>query len=89
MKKMIEYSIEQCKDELVSLSKKIHEKPELAFQEYAAVENITSLLIKHGFTVEKGVGGLETAFRAEYRINGHGPTLAFIAEYDEIGRAHV
>jgi len=84
LKKLINDHIENHKEELVLLSKKIHEKPELAFQEHEAVENITSLLMKHGFKVEKGIAGLETAFRAEYSINDSGPTLAYIAEYDAL-----
>ncbi len=77
-------------DELVSLSKRIHENPELSFQEYIAMGAITDLLDKHGFLIEKGIAGLETAFIAEYKGLKDGPTIAFIAEYDalpEMGHA--
>lgn len=83
-KQQIIDEVESIKDELIDLSTKIHEKPELAFNEYNAVENITSLLKEHGFNVKKGIAGLETAFRAEYNGTGSGPTIAFIAEYDAL-----
>ncbi|NLW40575.1 MAG: M20 family metallopeptidase [Tissierellia bacterium] len=76
--------IQNIKEELIDLSNKIHGNPELAFQEFKAVDNISQLLEKHGFTVKKGIGGLETAFKAEYSCKYDGPTVAFIAEYDAL-----
>lgn len=76
--------IDQIKDELITLGKTIHQNPELAFNEYNAVENITTMLIKYGFTIEKGKGQLETAFKAEYNGKGEGPVVAFLAEYDAL-----
>lgn len=90
IKEQIIEEINNIEEELVSLSKKIHEKPELSFEEYSAVENIVSLLEKHGFVVEKGVAGLGTAFKAEYKGKEDGPTIAYLAEYDalpEMGHA--
>lgn len=84
LKETIIKEIENVKDELISLSKKIHENPEIAFTEYGAMENITSLLRTHGFTVQKGIAGLDTAFRGEFKGKNHGPTIAFIAEYDAL-----
>ena len=42
------------------------------------------MLKSHGFIIEKGIGGLETAFRAEYNGKGKGPTIAYLAEYDAL-----
>ncbi|WP_026894527.1 M20 family metallopeptidase [Clostridiisalibacter paucivorans] len=84
LKQQISGEIEGIREELIDLSKRIHEKPELAFNEYSAVENIISLLEKHNFNVKKGIAGLETAFRAEYNGKGKGPTVAFLAEYDAL-----
>lgn len=39
---------------------------------------------KHGFTVQRGYGGLETSFRADLCGSGEGPTVAFLAEYDAL-----
>jgi amidohydrolase len=42
-------------------------------------------LEKYGFEVERGVGGVETAFRATLNgSGGDGPTVAFLAEYDAL-----
>ncbi|MBV7330623.1 hypothetical protein KFU94_20740 [Chloroflexi bacterium TSY] len=43
----------------------------------------------HGYSVERGIAGLDTAFMAQSQ-RGDGPTVAFIAEYDalpELGHA--
>ncbi|MEW9124034.1 MAG: M20 family metallopeptidase, partial [Thermotaleaceae bacterium] len=88
IKEILNENIEKFKEELIDLSRKIHEKPELSFQEYEAVENITTLLKKHGFEIKRGIGGIDTAFRADYNGKSEGPNIAFIAEYDglpEIG----
>ena len=76
--------IDNIEGELIELSNKIHEKPELSFNEYNAVKNIITVLERHGFNVEKGIGGLETAFRGEYSGRGSGPIVAFLAEYDAL-----
>ena len=76
--------IDRIEGELIELGNKIHEKPELSFNEYEAVKNITTVLEGHGFKVEKGIGGLETAFRGEYSGAASGPTVAFLAEYDAL-----
>lgn len=74
--------------ELVELSHRIAAQPELAFDEHFAAESVAAMLRSAGFSVTVGVGGLETAVRAEV---GDGPlALAFLAEYDalpEIGHA--
>ncbi|HLA17925.1 MAG TPA: M20 family metallopeptidase [Dehalococcoidia bacterium] len=75
-------------DELVDVSRQIHAKPELAMEEREAAALLADRLEKHGFQVERGALGLETAFRASW---GEGPiTIAYICEYDalpEIGHA--
>ncbi|MCL2702436.1 MAG: amidohydrolase [Defluviitaleaceae bacterium] len=89
MKNLILEAIDGIRGELVELSMEIHRNPELAFKEYKACAALAEFLRKHGFTVETGIAGLETAFRA-VRDFGEGPTVAFIAEYDalpEIGHA--
>ena len=76
--------IDNIEKELIELSNKIHQNPELAFNEYNAVKNITTMLKSHGFIIEKGIVGLATAFRAEYNGKGKGPTVAYLAEYDAL-----
>jgi amidohydrolase len=69
-------------DELVRLSREIHADPELAYQERRAASRIAALLQRHGHTVQMGIGGLETAFRA--RVGPAGPSVALLAEYDAL-----
>ena len=74
--------------DLLALSSEIHADPELAYEERRAAERIAALLERRGHRVERGLGGLETAFRA--RIGPAGPSVALLAEYDalpEIGHA--
>ena len=69
--------------ELVALSRDIHTHPELAYQERHAAQSIAALLEKHGHAIERGIGGLETAFRARVGPKD-GPAVALLAEYDAL-----
>jgi amidohydrolase len=73
---------DQLRRELLALSREIHADPELAYHEERAAARIKTLLEKHGHTVEMGVGGLATAFRA--RAGPEGPSVALLAEYDAL-----
>jgi len=68
---------------LVSLSRDIHGHPELAYQERHALGAIADFLERAGHHVERGIGGLETAFRA--RVGPvDGQAVALLAEYDAL-----
>ena len=41
-------------------------------------------LEKNGFAVERGVGGLETAFRAVWQKGEGGPSFGLLCEYDAL-----
>ena len=74
--------IENHRDELKELSLRIHSNPETAFQEEKAATWLTDYLKENGFSIEKGICGLATAFRAGY---GKGkPVIALLAEYDAL-----
>src|SRR2546422_11249007 len=68
--------------DLLALSKEIHSDPELAYHEEHAAAAIRGLLERRGHTVEMGIGGLATAFRA--RVGPPGPSVALLAEYDAL-----
>jgi amidohydrolase len=73
---------EAHRDELYDLSQRIHDNPELGFHEVKASQWLTGYLEKYGFSIERGVCGLDTAFRATY---GKGsPMIALLAEYDAL-----
>jgi len=76
--------VEKIKDDIIALSKDIHGNPELGFNEHKALKFIKDLLKKHNFTIEENVGGLETAFKAQFKGKEKGPAVAFLAEYDAL-----
>jgi amidohydrolase len=86
----LQHDIEALRPQLLAISHTIHANPELAFKEYQAAALLSDTLAQHGFTVERGSGGLETAFTATYSTGSGGPTIALLCEYDalpEIGHA--
>ena len=83
LKARIEREVDRQAEQLIRISQEIHAHPELAFQEQKALELLTAPLAGAGFTVEKGVAGLETAFIAEYS-GGPGPVVGLVAEYDAL-----
>lgn len=67
---------------LSELSLKIHSNPELGFQEVKAAAWLTQYLEENGFSTERGICELPTAFRGSY---GQGkPAIAILAEYDAL-----
>ena len=55
------------RDELVSLSRAIHDRPELCFEEHEAAKAVGDTLAAGGLEVERGVYGLTEAGRAALR----------------------
>jgi amidohydrolase len=77
-------AVDRIADDLEKLSHQIHANPELAFKEEKAHGWLSDFLEKQGATVERGIGGLPTAFRATIAGTGAGPTIAIMAEYDAL-----
>ena len=78
-------AIDELRGELVETSLDIHAHPELNYEEHHAAAVLADSLERHGFLVERGVGGVETAFRATIEGGrGSGPTVALLAEYDAL-----
>jgi amidohydrolase len=78
-------AVEALRRELTDISLDIHAHPELNYQEHHAAQVLADALERHGFKVERGVGGVETAFRGVIEGgNGDGPTVALLAEYDAL-----
>ncbi|HEV8586254.1 MAG TPA: amidohydrolase [Methylomirabilota bacterium] len=84
LKPKVADAVDRLADDLEKLSHQIHGHPELAFKEEKAHAWLSEFLAKHGATVERGVGGLATAFRATIPGRGTGPTIAIMAEYDAL-----
>jgi len=88
LKTLVTSEIDARYHQLSELSLKIHSNPELGFQELKAVTWLTQYLEENGFSIERGICELPTAFRGSY---GQGkPVIAILAEYDalpDIGHA--
>lgn len=88
MKERIEEIIEREKDTLCSMADRIFDRPEMAFEEVFASGLLEDYLEKKGFAVERGLGSLSTAFRAEYRQGTGGPRIGLLCEYDALPNGH-
>lgn len=89
-KQRIVQAVDELDSQLREIALTIHANPELSFFEHKASQWLTEPLVAAGFEVERGVAGLETAFRATWEGKPGGPTIALLAEYDalpEIGHA--
>ncbi|HVB64097.1 MAG TPA: hypothetical protein VNE17_05150, partial [Nitrolancea sp.] len=64
IKRRIAEEVRRLHPRLITMSHTIHENPEILFQEHKAAELLTNELDEQGFTVERGVAGLDTAFVA-------------------------
>jgi amidohydrolase len=83
VKDSLSHAVERLADELEALSHRIHANPELGYQEAKASAWLVEFLESRGFKVERGVAGVETAFRASLET-GQGPTVAILCEYDAL-----
>lgn len=77
-------SIDSMAPELLTMSDHIFDHPEEGLKEYDAVEQLTVWLEREGFSVEHGVAGVETAFRAVHHNGEGGPNIGLLCEYDAL-----
>jgi amidohydrolase len=88
LKAEINRRVDEQRQTLIQLSLNIHDNPEPGFKEVKASGWLTDFLAKNGFEINRGIGGLPTAFKAAYGTSK--PSIALFAEYDalpEIGHA--
>jgi len=77
--------IDENRDRLIELSRSIFEEPELKFEEYNTVRKLLRELKNvDGLYIEKGIGNLETAFKASLIGTKRKPTVAMLAEFDAL-----
>ena len=84
LKKQVQETVDEKRPLLEKIAKYLYDNPELGSEEYKAFKLLTETLEEHGFTVEKGVYDMPTAFVATYKGNGSGPKVAVLAEYDAL-----
>ncbi|MEM2914264.1 MAG: amidohydrolase, partial [Candidatus Bathyarchaeia archaeon] len=64
--------------------KEIWKIPELGLEEYHSSKLIIDFLDAKGFTIEKGVAGIPTAFIATYNYGDRKPVIGINCEYDAL-----
>ncbi|MDL2225898.1 amidohydrolase [Eubacteriales bacterium OttesenSCG-928-M02] len=80
----IEQAMEKRQALILDTAQKIWEFAELPYEEYQSAELLCSILGENGFTVEKGVANIPTAFTGTY-VSGNGkPVMGFLGEYDAL-----
>jgi amidohydrolase len=84
LKVKVKEEVDKLKDCSIEMANYIFENPELSFKEYKSRDYLVNKLKNNGFSVRVGLGGLETSFRAEFKFEKEGPSVAFIAEYDAL-----
>lgn len=84
MKKELFQAIDVRKEELLRIADYICDNPEVGLKEYKASVFLSEYLRQNGFSVELGVGGLDTAFRAVWENGTGGPSIGFLCEYDAL-----
>ncbi|MGN4085687.1 amidohydrolase, partial [Burkholderia gladioli] len=78
----IDRYIDQHQARFSALSDAIWDVPETRFEETQSSALLADALAQEGFEVERGVGGLDTAFIASI---GHGqPVIAILGEFDAL-----
>ncbi|MBT9780108.1 amidohydrolase [Clostridium sp. MCC353] len=82
MKEQLFNAVDVQKERLISMSDTIFDNPEYDGEEVMAAGLLTDYLKEQGFSVEMGVGGFKTAFRASYSHGEGGPVIGILCEYD-------
>src|SRR5262249_30697303 len=80
-------AIDNFRETAIAISRSIHARPELKFEEHFAAQQLAKGATALGLKVETGIADLATAFRAEFGRSG-GPTVAIFAEYDALPNGH-
>lgn len=75
--------IDALADGLDDLALRIHDRPELGYEERFASAALADFVVGQGLPVTRAAGGVETAFVSETK-HGNGPTIAICAEYDAL-----
>lgn len=74
--------IEEKREKLIQVSDKIWSYAEKGFEEYKSAKLLCKTLEEEGFSVETGVGNIETAFIGSFGSGN--PIISFLGEYDAL-----
>ena len=70
--------------QMCEISDYIYANPELGNEEFKSSAKLIEFLEEHNFTVEKGLLGIQTSFRATYDSKKPGATIGYLCEYDAL-----
>lgn len=89
MKTKVFENIENQKNTLIEMADTIFDKPELAFNEHFVSKYLEDYLENNGFNVIRGLGELDTAFKATYGEQKEGAyNVGLLCEYDALPMGH-
>ncbi|MFF2754008.1 M20 family metallopeptidase [Psychrobacillus sp. NPDC058041] len=74
--------IEEKRHKLIAVSDQIWDYAETGFEEFQSAELLCKTLEEEGFTVEKGVGNIDTAFIGSFGTGK--PIIAVLGEFDAL-----
>ena len=75
-------AIEREREMICAASDAVWDHPETAFQEFKSTEILCELLEKEGFSVDRNLAGIQTAFSGRF---GHGkPVVGILGEFDAL-----
>ena len=80
-RKLVDW-IEERRERFTDIAQRLWEHPELAMEEHYSAALLADELEKEGFTVERGVAEMPTAFVASWGSGA--PTIGLMCEYDAL-----
>lgn len=83
IKRLVDKKIEYLSQHIKEISHTIYDNPELGLSEFKAVDLLTKELESYGYSIERNVADLPTAFKASKGNIGE-PAVGLIAEYDAL-----
>jgi metal-dependent amidase/aminoacylase/carboxypeptidase family protein len=77
-------AVEACRSDGLEVLRFVHEHPELGHEEHECAGFLADRLEHAGFEVERGAGGMATAFRAQIEGSTPGRTVGLVCLYDAV-----
>lgn len=81
-------TIRELLPEMSRMADNIFDHPELGFKEFHASKLLVDWLKAHDYAVTAPIGGLDTAFKAEWEQGEGGPVIGLLCEYDALPMGH-
>ncbi|MDP2858706.1 MAG: M20 family metallopeptidase [Bacillota bacterium] len=84
IKERVARAVDTQVEALKAQSEWMYHNPEIGYQEYESSKRLAAMLESAGFTVDRGVAGMDTAFVATYAGTSSAPVIGLFAEYDAL-----